>query len=151
MPRAIRGRFKPLDHFVLGHLSILAPLSALGSPHAAKRFIGVTIVVRRRLTIVVRWKDRGSRIKHRSHEHRATLARTSLLRGRFCQVSLSQAGALAIYDASLALASRETWYHITHESCAFHGFLRRFAAVCRSAAAAVAAGLRGGGMSAVRH
>src|SRR5262249_24909511 len=90
MPRAIRGRFKPLDHFVLGHLSILAPLTALGSPHAAKRFIGVTIVVRRRLTIVGRWKDRGSRIKHRSHEHRATLARTSLLRGRFCQVSLSQ-------------------------------------------------------------
>src|SRR5262249_28680280 len=41
MPRALRGRFEPLDHFVLGHLSILGPLSALGSPHAAKRFIGL--------------------------------------------------------------------------------------------------------------
>src|SRR5260370_40965930 len=41
MPRALRGRFEPLDHFVLGHhLSVLGPLSARGSPHAAKRFIG---------------------------------------------------------------------------------------------------------------
>jgi hypothetical protein len=47
MPRALRGRFEPLDHFVLGHLSILGPLSALGSPHAAKRFIGLAIVVGR--------------------------------------------------------------------------------------------------------
>src|SRR6516164_274638 len=46
MPRALRGRFEPVDHFVLGHLSILGPLSALGSPHAAKRFIGLAIVVR---------------------------------------------------------------------------------------------------------
>src|SRR5262249_25538343 len=46
MPRALRGRFEPLDHFVLGHLSILGPPSALGSPHAAKRFIGLAIVVR---------------------------------------------------------------------------------------------------------
>jgi hypothetical protein len=53
MPRALRGRFEPLDHFVLDHLSILGPLSALGSPHAAKRFIGLAIVVRR--------KDRGLR------------------------------------------------------------------------------------------
>src|SRR5262249_47597207 len=60
MPRALRGRFEPLDHFVLGHLSILGPLSALGSPHAAKRFIG--------LAIVVRGKDRGSReVLHAQH------------------------------------------------------------------------------------
>jgi len=64
MPRALRGRFEPLDHFVLGQFTILGPASALGSPHAAKRFIG--------LAIVVRGKDRGSRITHRSHEHRAT-------------------------------------------------------------------------------
>src|SRR6516165_8519408 len=48
MPRALRGRFEPRDHFVLGHLSILAPLSALGSPHAVKRFIELAIVVRTR-------------------------------------------------------------------------------------------------------
>src|SRR6516165_11482486 len=48
MPRALRGRFEPLDHFVLGHLSILGPLSPLGSPHAAKRFIGLAIGVRTR-------------------------------------------------------------------------------------------------------
>jgi hypothetical protein len=41
MPRALRGRFEPVDHLVLGHLSILGPLPALGSPHAAKRFIGL--------------------------------------------------------------------------------------------------------------
>src|SRR5215471_4448968 len=41
MPRALWGRFEALDHFVLGHLAILGPLSALGSPHAAKRFIGL--------------------------------------------------------------------------------------------------------------
>src|SRR5262249_47266264 len=46
MPRALRGRFEIVDHFVLGHLSILGPLPALGSPHAAKRFIGLAIVVR---------------------------------------------------------------------------------------------------------
>src|ERR1700745_602951 len=46
MPRPLRGRFEPVDHFVLGHLSILGPLPALGSPHAAKRFIGLAIVVR---------------------------------------------------------------------------------------------------------
>src|SRR2546422_11397316 len=65
MPRALRGRFEPLDHFVLGHLSILGPLFALGSPHAAKRFIGLAIVVRRtshiaRMNIVRRshaWGD----------------------------------------------------------------------------------------------
>src|SRR5262245_63390630 len=64
MPRALRGRIEPPDHFVLGHVSILGPLSALGSPHAARRFIGLAIVVRR--------KDRGSRITNRSHERRAT-------------------------------------------------------------------------------
>src|SRR6266540_4608036 len=63
MPRALRGRVEPLDHFVLGHLSILGRLSALGSPHAAKRFIGFAIVVRTR--------SRASRITHRSQEHRA--------------------------------------------------------------------------------
>src|SRR6516165_2812342 len=43
MPRALRGRFEPSDHFVLGHLSTLGLLSALGSPHTAKRFIGLAI------------------------------------------------------------------------------------------------------------
>src|ERR1700746_1251620 len=51
MPRSLRGRFEPLDHFVLGHLSILGPLSTLGSPHAAKRFIGLAIVARRLLAL----------------------------------------------------------------------------------------------------
>src|SRR6516162_7333124 len=67
MPRALRGRFEPLDHFVLGHLSILGPLSALGSPHAAKRFIG--------LAIVVRGKDRGSFAKATDHREGALWAR----------------------------------------------------------------------------
>src|SRR5215467_6352264 len=48
MPRAHRGRFEPLDHFVLGHLAILEPVSALGSLHTAKRFIGLAIGVRTR-------------------------------------------------------------------------------------------------------
>src|SRR6516162_9348146 len=49
MPRAVRGRFEPLDHFVLGHVSILG-FSALGSPHTVKRFIDLAIVVRAKLT-----------------------------------------------------------------------------------------------------
>src|SRR5438132_11463564 len=70
MPRALRGRFEALDHFVLGHLSILGPLSTLGSPHAAKRFIGLAIVVRR--------KDRRL---HASHIPRMSLAlRTAMIR-----------------------------------------------------------------------
>ena len=38
MARAVRGRFEPSDHFVLGHLSTLELLSALGSPVAGTRF-----------------------------------------------------------------------------------------------------------------
>src|SRR5215831_9079668 len=49
MPRALRGRFEPLDHFVLSHLST-SGLSLPWSPHAAKRFIGLAIVVRGKLT-----------------------------------------------------------------------------------------------------
>src|SRR6516162_7443389 len=67
MPRAHRGRFEPFDHFVLGHLSILAPLSA---PWVVAR--GETV---HWFSYRVRRKDGASSITHRSHEHRATLAR----------------------------------------------------------------------------
>src|SRR5215471_19268949 len=48
MPRALRGRFEPVDHFARGHLAILAPLPALGTLYAAKWFIDLAIVVRTR-------------------------------------------------------------------------------------------------------
>ena len=48
MPRALRGRFEPVEHFVRGHLAILAPLPALGTLYAAKWFIDLAIVVRTR-------------------------------------------------------------------------------------------------------
>src|SRR5262249_14499673 len=38
MARALRGRFEPSDHFVLGHPSTLELLSALGSPVERTRF-----------------------------------------------------------------------------------------------------------------
>src|SRR5262249_54898864 len=38
MARALRGRFEPSDHFVLGHPSTLELLSALRSPVARTRF-----------------------------------------------------------------------------------------------------------------
>ena len=50
MPRALRGRFEPVEHFVRGHLAILAPLPALGTLYAAKWFIDLAIVVRAKLT-----------------------------------------------------------------------------------------------------
>ena len=89
MPRALRGRFEPLDHFVLGHLSILGPLSALGSPHAAKRFIG--------LAIVVRGKDRARIIELR-HEHLMTSFLGSLLG------PVSQAGVINITNRNAQIA-----------------------------------------------
>jgi hypothetical protein len=46
MPRALRGRFEALDHFVLGHLYNPWASLALGSPQAAKRFIDLAIGVR---------------------------------------------------------------------------------------------------------
>src|SRR5438270_857074 len=41
MPRALRGRFEPPEHFVLGHLCDPLAFSARGSPLTAKRFIGL--------------------------------------------------------------------------------------------------------------
>src|SRR5262249_40351497 len=38
MARALRGRFEPSDHFVLGHPSTLELLSALRSPVGGSRF-----------------------------------------------------------------------------------------------------------------
>src|SRR5262249_38689162 len=49
MPRALRGRFEPLDHFVLSHLSTSGLSLPLGSPHTAKRFIGLAIIVGRKI------------------------------------------------------------------------------------------------------
>src|SRR6516225_2031432 len=43
MPRAHRCLFEPPKHFVLGHVSILGLLSALGSPHTVKRFIDYSL------------------------------------------------------------------------------------------------------------
>ena len=70
-----------MNHSTISSLvifTILGPLSALGSPHAAKRFIG--------LVIGVRGKDRGSRITHRSHEHRGRGGgwRRSLIKVLYC-------------------------------------------------------------------
>src|SRR5215831_11377481 len=48
MPRALGGRFEPLDHFVLSHLCDPWASLALRSPHAANRFSGLAIGVRTR-------------------------------------------------------------------------------------------------------
>src|SRR6516164_6586934 len=71
MPRAHWGRFEPLDHFVLGHLSILAPLSALGSPHAVKRFIGLVLALGGKIAAHASHIARMNMVR-RSHEHRST-------------------------------------------------------------------------------
>jgi hypothetical protein len=66
-----------LNHPIISSLVIFQPLellSALGSRHNAKRFIGLAIVVRR--------KDRSSRIKHRSsHIARMNIVRYVILLG----------------------------------------------------------------------
>ena len=96
MPRAPRGRFEPLDHFVLGHLSMFGLFSAV----ARRRAHG--------LAIVVRWKI----AVHASHIARMNVVRRSHERGAAIPVLFGFVGAIA--DAVVVLIGSELSDDISH-------------------------------------